>query len=142
MAFPYTPAAQDPSSVAPDKPFSGQARASSGIGKVNPAYAKATAGKPVGQKRTGEATKLVRFCDFVIRWSIYLAVFLIPLWFLPFTQDALELNKQSLLVVLSVIALLAWFGRMMALRQVEFKRTILNLILAPHVAGYGLVAWR
>ncbi|MDD4995153.1 MAG: tetratricopeptide repeat protein [Patescibacteria group bacterium] len=132
MAFPYTPAVQDPSSAAPDKPFSAQAHASVGIGKV----------KPAGQKRTlGEASRLIRFCDFVIRWSIYLAVFLIPLWFLPFTQDALEINKQTLLVILSVIALLAWFGRMMALRQVEFKRTVLNLIVALYVLGYGIVAW-
>lgn len=132
MPLPFTPAAQEKSSVAQDKPASAQGKPSVGRGKPRSA----------GQKNNnGQNNKLVQFCDFVIRWSVYLAVFLIPLWFLPFTIEVLELNKQTLLVVLSVVALLAWFGRMMALRQVEFKRGILNLIVILYVVGYGIIAW-
>jgi len=132
MAFSFSPAAQEKSSVATNKPSASQAGTSGARGKLGLA----------GQKRTmGQENKLVQFCDFVIRWSVYLAVFLIPLWFLPFTLEVLELNKQTLLVILSVIALLAWFGRMMALRQVEFKRTVLNLIVILYTIGYGIVAW-
>lgn len=38
-----------------------------------------------------------------IRWLVYIAVFLVPLWFLPLTSNMLELNKQVLLVALTGI---------------------------------------
>jgi len=132
MPNPFSPAAQDLSSVAEDKPTLAQARVSAGRGKSRFA----------GQKNNnGQSNKLVQFCDFVIRWSVYLAVFLIPVWFLPLTLDALEINKQTMLVVLAIIALMAWFGRMMALRQVEFKRGVLNLIVLLYLVGYGIISW-
>ncbi len=40
-----------------------------------------------------------------IRWLVYAAAFLMPLWFLPFTADVLEFNKQVLLVVIAGIGL-------------------------------------
>jgi|GEM_PF-202376 len=126
-----SPAAQDSSSVAMDRPASAQAGASVRRGKPRSA----------GQNKNGDNAKLVKFLDFVIRWSVYLAVFLIPLWFLPFTLDVLEINKQTLLVVLATIALLAWLGRMMALRQVELKRTVLNLLVLIYLVGYGIICW-
>ncbi|MBU0649336.1 tetratricopeptide repeat protein [Patescibacteria group bacterium] len=126
----FSPAAQAPSSVASDKPFSSQAKASGDAGKK----------KLAGQKHSHDFG-IVKFCDFVIRWSIYLAVFLVPMMFLPFTQDVLELNKQIVLVFLSFIALMAWIGRMMALRQVEFKRTIINLLVLLYLVAYGVISW-
>jgi len=132
MPIPFTPAAQDQPSVASDKPMLAQERTSVRRGKPRTA----------GQKNNnGQNNKLVQFCDFVIRWSVYLAVFLIPLWISPITLDPLEINKQTLLVVVSIIALLAWFGRMMALRQVEFKRGVLNLIVLLYLVGYGIISW-
>jgi len=41
----------------------------------------------------------------VVRWIVYIAVFLVPLWFLPFTADVLEFNKQVLLLLLSGLGL-------------------------------------
>lgn len=132
MPTPFSPAAQEKSSVAEDMPTLAQAGSSVRQGK--PRHA--------GQKsNNGQKNKLVQFCDFVIRWSVYLAVFLIPLWAMPFTLDVLEINKQTLLVVIAVVALMAWFGRMMALRQVEFKRTVLNLIVILYLVGYGIISW-
>ena len=126
-----SPAAQDLSSSAMDRPTSAQAGVSVRRGKTRRA----------GQNKNGENVKLVKFLDFVVRWSVYLAVFLIPLWFLPFTLDILEINKQTLLVVLATVALLAWLGRMMALRQVEIKRTVLNLLVLIYLVGYGIISW-
>ncbi|MEK7583194.1 MAG: tetratricopeptide repeat protein [Patescibacteria group bacterium] len=41
----------------------------------------------------------------VIRWLVYAGAFLIPLWFLPFTADVLEFNKQILLFALAGVGL-------------------------------------
>lgn len=43
-----------------------------------------------------------------IRWLVYAAAFLLPLWFLPFTADVLELNKQALLVIIAGIGLVLY----------------------------------
>lgn len=125
-----SPATQGKPSVASNKPSASQAGASGARGKLGSA----------GQKRNSDS-KVVRFCDFVIRWSVYLAVFLIPIWFLPTTVEVLELNKQTLFIFLSFIGLLAWIGRMMALRQVELKRTVVNLLVILYVVAYGLISW-
>lgn len=56
----------------------------------------------VGVEEVAEYTEPAQpmFCG-VIRWLVYAAAFLIPLWFLPFTANVLELNKQVLLVGLA-----------------------------------------
>lgn len=41
-----------------------------------------------------------------IRWVVYSGIFLIPLWFLPFTFDIAEFNKQVLLIAVAVIVLI------------------------------------
>ncbi len=43
-----------------------------------------------------------------IRWLVYAAAFLVPLLFLPFTADVLELNKQVLLVAVAGIGLVLY----------------------------------
>lgn len=43
-----------------------------------------------------------------IRWLVYAAAFLTPLWFLPFTADVLEFNKQILLVAVAGIGLVLY----------------------------------
>lgn len=126
----FPPATQARPSVAKDKPAPSQEKSSEESGKF----------RPTGQKRNSDS-KVVRFCDFVIRWSVYAAVFLVPIFFLGLTVDVLEVNKQTLLVFLSFIALLAWIGRMMALRQVEFKRTFINLLVVLYVVAYGIISW-
>ncbi len=55
-----------------------------------------------------ELPSLEKICDATTRYSIYGLIFLLPLFFLPWTQDVLEFNKQMLLVVLVFVALFAW----------------------------------
>ena len=43
-----------------------------------------------------------------IRWLVCAAAFLTPLWFLPFTADVLEFNKQVLLVAITGIGLVLY----------------------------------
>jgi len=73
----------------------------------------------------------------VIKISINLLVFLIPLFFLPFSFEAFEFNKQYLLFFLVLIALFAWIGRMvLADQEFRFKRTPLDVF----VIGFLFIA--
>lgn len=51
--------------------------------------------------------------------SIYIVAGLMPLWFLPITQDVLDFQKQALLVVLVFIVLITWLGK--TVRDNEFS---------------------
>lgn len=70
--------------------------------------------------------------------SLYLVLLLIPLWFLPLTQDALVYQKQALLVVLVFLAVLSWFGRAVQQGEVAFRVTWLYLPIALVVLAVGV----
>ena len=64
----------------------------------------------------------------IIKSCIYLLVFLVPIFFLPFSVEALEFNKGYLLMFLTTIALLAWLAKMIFKdRKVCFQRTPLDI---------------
>ncbi|MBI4256778.1 tetratricopeptide repeat protein [Candidatus Uhrbacteria bacterium] len=64
----------------------------------------------------------------ITRWATYLLFFLVPVFFLPWTTNVLEHNKQLLFVVLTGVGLLAWLGQMVMSKQFLFKSGWLNLI--------------
>ena len=70
--------------------------------------------------------------------SLYLVLFLIPLWFLPLTQDALVYQKQALLVVLVFLSLLTWLGRAVSQGEVSVRLTWLYLPIALVVLASGV----
>jgi len=57
--------------------------------------------------------------SFLIKASIYSLVFLIPLFWLPFSFEAFEFNKQYLLIFLTSFAFFVWL-----LREVTREKTI------------------
>ncbi|MBD3251248.1 tetratricopeptide repeat protein [Candidatus Uhrbacteria bacterium] len=61
---------------------------------------------------------------------------LMPLWFLPSTLDVLELNKQTLLVTLTMIALIAWVAKSLLDRSFSLTRSWLHLVVAFFLGGY------
>ncbi len=63
-------------------------------------------------------------------WAMYLLFFLIPIFFLPWTTNVLEQNKQMLFVVLAVVGLAAWFGQMVISKKLVFRSGWLNLVPA------------
>ncbi len=77
----------------------------------------------------------VGFYQVLTRWSLYLLFFLLPLFFLPFTTDAFEVNKQTLLVILTVVALMAWLGSMVIEKRLSFRAGWLNLFPALFLVG-------
>lgn len=60
-----------------------------------------------------------------VRWVIPALFFLVPLTFFPGTTEVFELNKQVVLVVLTVIAALAWLGGMTGERVLKVKGGVL-----------------
>ncbi len=70
--------------------------------------------------------------------SLYLVLLLIPLWFLPFTQDALVYQKQALLIILVFLSLLAWLGRVVQQGEVSLRLTWLYLPIALLVGTVGV----
>ncbi len=86
----------------------------------------------------------------IVRWVTYLAFFLVPLFFLPFTADILEQNKQMLLVILAIVGLVSWLGQMVIGKHFTFKSGWLNLVpglfllvvlLSSIFSVSGYVAW-
>jgi tetratricopeptide (TPR) repeat protein len=64
----------------------------------------------------------------IVHWAMNLLFFLVPIFFLPWTSDVLEVNKQMLLVILTVVGLVAWLGQMVMSKQLTFKAGWLNLV--------------
>ena len=68
------------------------------------------------------------FLNRSVEFSIYVLVFLLPLFFLPFSYEALEYNKQYLLFFLVSIGFLAWIAKMIFVdRELKFKKTLLDI---------------
>lgn len=75
----------------------------------------------------------------MIRWLVYVGAFLTPLWFLPFTMDVLEFNKQVLLMVIAGVGLVLFLVDMirkgsLSLRSSVFYWPILGFVIAAIVA--------
>jgi tetratricopeptide (TPR) repeat protein len=60
--------------------------------------------------------------DSIAIWSLYLMAFLVPIGFFPWTVDVLEVNKQTILLLLSAVATLAWLGGMVKRKEAFFKK--------------------
>lgn len=72
----------------------------------------------------------------IIKVSVYSLIFLLPLFFLPFSFEAFEFNKQYLLFFLVLLALLAWLAKMVISdKEIRFRKTPLDL---PVLAFLGI----
>ncbi|OGL95991.1 hypothetical protein A2348_00660 [Candidatus Uhrbacteria bacterium RIFOXYB12_FULL_58_10] len=79
--------------------------------------------------------KLTSLFGTVTRWSVYLLFVLIPVFFLPWTTNALEINKQFVLVLLALVALTAWLGSMVLTKRLQFRTGLMNLFPALFLAA-------
>src|SRR5688572_29143863 len=84
--------------------------------------------------------KIVQLCDKIIQWTLLTVTFLVPLFFLPWTIEVAELNKQLIIVVGAAVAGLAWFGKMLAQRQFEYRRSIVSMMVLLFTAVYTVSA--
>jgi putative inorganic carbon (HCO3(-)) transporter len=69
-----------------------------------------------------------KFLNKIIKSSLYLLVFLLPVWFLPFSFEGYEFNKQYLLFFLVSLGFLAWLAKMVLCdKEIKFRRTPLDI---------------
>lgn len=88
------------------------------------------------------------------RWCVYLLVGLLPLFFLPFTNAPLAINKTLLAVVLMGVGLIAYGAESIRTRTIIYPKTLLSsaigvflltyiistvLSRAPWISGWGML---
>lgn len=70
------------------------------------------------------------FLQKLINITIYLLVFLLPLFWLPFTVEQFEFNKIYLLVFLVSAGILLWLAKMILKdKEITFKKTSLDIFI-------------
>jgi len=79
--------------------------------------------------------------DKIMKWCIYILIALIPLWFLPITQNVLNLDKQVLMVVLLTIALIAWLGKLLTQEEIHWYKGLIVMLVLGFVVIYALSAF-
>jgi tetratricopeptide (TPR) repeat protein len=70
--------------------------------------------------------------------SIYLLVFLIPLFFLPFTQNVLDYQKQVLLILLVSISLICQIIKFLIEGKISFNFHFLHFLILAFLLIFGL----
>jgi len=81
------------------------------------------------------------FLSRVIKISIYALTFLIPLFFLPFSFEVFEYNKQFLLLFLVSLAFFCWLAKMVVVdKEIRFKRSPLDVFVLAFLGAAILSA--
>lgn len=62
--------------------------------------------------------------------AVYLLTFLLPLFFLPFTQNVLDFQKQTLLVGLVLISVVAFLTHVLTSYKLELNKSFVNIPVA------------
>ncbi len=94
------------------------------MGEFNEVMPIVSQGEPIEKKDT--------IYEQIARWIVTAAVFLVPLFFLPWTTGVLELNKQMLLTITAGAGLVFWFLHVVISGQISFRKT---------PANYGVLAF-
>lgn len=85
------------------------------------------------EQKTGIWLKISKICVFLI-------VFLLPLWFLPWTTNILDFNKQTLLVFLTFISLLSFLFYSVREKKIKLNFNIFNLVVIGFLIVLGISA--
>ena len=76
--------------------------------------------------------------DKVAKGSLYAVVFLLPLWFLPLTQNVLVYQKQALLVLLVFLGLVAWLAKVVNQGEIRLRISFLYIPVGVLLLGIGI----
>src|SRR3990167_1849777 len=63
----------------------------------------------------------------IIKFIIIATVFLVPLFYLPFTQSPFQFNKEVLLLVAMLVAGALWLFQSVKRRKIEFIHSYLDI---------------
>lgn len=86
--------------------------------------------------KSGSDGLAMKIIDMIVSSSIFVTVFLMPLFFAPNVPSILELNKQVLLVLVVGIGFLAWVGKMAWKNEIRVKK---NFILVPVITFFAII---
>ena len=78
----------------------------------------------------------VELWEKITKASIYLLVFITPLFFLPWTFNVLDFNKQALTGILVILALFAWSLKILFSGKFEFNLNRLSIPIAILLVVY------
>ncbi len=76
-----------------------------------------------------KSSKFLNVCQKISKISIYLLVFLLPIFFLPWTGNILDFNKQALLIFLTFICFFAFLLKALSSGEIRFKVNWLHIPL-------------
>lgn len=85
-----------------------------------------------------ETSLTIKICDWVVKYSIYALAFLLPILFLPWTSEALDFNKQTLLIVLVFISLFAWMLKVLVSGKFEINLNKIHIFVGIFFLAYLL----
>ena len=80
----------------------------------------------------------VSLLDKISKGALYAAVFLLPLWFLPLTQNVLLYQKQTLLVLLVFLGLVAWLAKIVSQGEIRLRISSLYIPVVLLLLGVGV----
>lgn len=78
-------------------------------------------------KKITQSTPIIETCEKVSKISIYLLVFLLPIFFLPWTANVLDFNKQALLIVLVFASIFAWILKILISGKARFNFSLVHI---------------
>lgn len=83
-----------------------------------------------------ESSLTIKICDWVTKYSIYALVFLLPVFFLPWTSEVLDFNKQAVLLFLVFISLFFWMLKVLVSGKLQLNFNKIHIF-----AGFFLVVY-
>lgn len=94
--------------------------------------------KIVKESFVKESSLALRICDWVAKYSIYIAIFLIPIFFLPWTTDVLDFNKQAVLLVFVFVSLFSYLLKVLISGKLEIKMNAMQAVAGVLFLAYLL----
>ena len=70
---------------------------------------------------------VLKLCDIVTKYSIYVLVFLMPIFFLPQTTGILGFNKQAILILLVFVSFFALMLKVLISGRVEINKSFVHI---------------
>lgn len=80
----------------------------------------------------------LKICDWIVKYIIYTAIFLIPILFLPWTSDMLDFNKQALIILLGFVALAMWMIKTLISGKFEIRNSKIHIVVGILFLAYLL----
>lgn len=89
----------------------------------------------IGRSKDKQGSDLLRY----VRFLIFLLVFLVPLFFLPWTSEILEFNKQILIFTFSVVGLILYLFQVVRSGRLLLKKSPANYAVLIFLASALLI---